>query len=220
MNGARHQTPFLSLSNTATSSSCAVRKASPDPAAIRHVTSGPNSPAICVPTMEQITPTTKPATTTFLAMAAPVELVHHVCHQECQRIGERAPCQPLTKQELHKDVGCHDDCGHADDAGQNAGHVMNPFLQGLRRLGSRWRERRANIVRMPEGQATPDRQPGKNCSRSGPVRGIGERPAARLTVSASALSRTDPAGRRGTYSTRGFGGRRVRIRRRRVENVP
>ena len=69
--GACHHVAARIRSKIATSRSCAVRKAMPDPTAIRSVTSGPNSPMIWVPISEQATPTRNPAKTTRRAACTP-----------------------------------------------------------------------------------------------------------------------------------------------------
>ena len=71
--GARHHAPSRSRLNTATSINCAIKKAMPDPIAIRSVTKGPNSPIIWVPTNEQPIPARKPAKTTIVNLKNNVE---------------------------------------------------------------------------------------------------------------------------------------------------
>jgi 2-dehydro-3-deoxyphosphogalactonate aldolase len=66
VNGARHHDPSRSLSKTRTSSSCAARKARPEPTAMRSVVRP--TPAA---SSEQATPATKPAATTRRAAAGP-----------------------------------------------------------------------------------------------------------------------------------------------------
>ena len=69
--GARHHAPSRKRLKIVTSNSCATRKAEPEAIAMRTVTSGPNSPMICVPISEQINPTTNPTNTTRRAAEAP-----------------------------------------------------------------------------------------------------------------------------------------------------
>ena len=69
--GACHHLFFLNLSKINISTSCAIKKAKPEPIAILSVTNGPNSPIICVPINEHNTPTQKPTRTTFRACLTP-----------------------------------------------------------------------------------------------------------------------------------------------------
>ena len=73
-------------------------------------------PSINVPAKEQAIPTAKPANTTFRALLGPVGSIGQVGHQECDRVGESAPCQPIAKQELNEDVRGNDDHCHCGDA--------------------------------------------------------------------------------------------------------
>ena len=69
--GACHHALVRREAKTETSISWAIRKARPEPTAMRRVTSGPNSPMICVPISEQIRPATKPTSTTRRAAEVP-----------------------------------------------------------------------------------------------------------------------------------------------------
>ena len=69
--GARHHAPSRKRLKIVTSSNWAIRNAEPEATAMRTVTSGPNSPMICVPINEHISPTTKPTSTTRRAADAP-----------------------------------------------------------------------------------------------------------------------------------------------------
>ena len=64
------------------------------PSAMRQVTSGPNSPMICVPTIEQATPDKKARKHDLAGVTRAVDAVHHVGHEKRQRIGEGTPGQP------------------------------------------------------------------------------------------------------------------------------
>lgn len=60
-----------------------------------------------------------------------VDAVHHVGDQKGEGVGESAPCQPVSVEELNEDIGCDHDGGHGNDAGKIcACHDLNRFLQG------------------------------------------------------------------------------------------
>jgi hypothetical protein len=125
--GACHHFAARIRSKIATSRSCAVRNAIPEPSAIqRH--QRPELPHDLRPDQRAGDTHQKARENNAPRGGDAVDAVHDVGDEEGQRIGERPPGQPLAEQELDEDVGGDDDRRHRQDTRQILGiHVLFPF---------------------------------------------------------------------------------------------